>query len=370
MTRKLALGAFYFVISIAAARAETIQDEALLAKLKVLMAEKSVKSKLNAIVCEYDKKACSHTAQAKAESPPKKGGSAPIIPLADYSVHTTLLLRDAYSTVAFISGDNNDPSQKGASFTLTNSLQDKKTTFVGNGALMVATYGNVNPNDLAIPIGHFALVPGVEWANKVINGKQTGTVSPKAGAEVEIQSGLFDHYLRSSAVYTTDVNTQASIYGVETGWQPASTAYWLNVKKRIYTDSSIWFGFYPSLNANYYHAGSIGDFVDLTPGRDYLWLGPEATATISFDEGTALSPLSFYTKLFYLYNVIQPRNVTVNYLESGLLYKITNLAPSVLANSGAISIDVHYSTGRKPETLERVADWYVGLNVKLGDVSK
>jgi len=354
------------------AAAQSANDEDLLAKLRTLLKDKSAKQKIEKIVCEYDG-AClrrlsssAMRAQAKAAMPKKPPAS--FDDDADYKIYTTVLLRDVYSPVAFITADS-DVSQKGATFSVTDNLQDRKTTVIGKGALMLAAYGNVDTNKSAFPIGYFAVTPGVEWNRKVINGVDTGTMSGKFGGEVEIVSGLFNHYVRTGAVYTTDVKTEANLFGFETGWQPANTQLWWNVRKRLWLDSPVWFGFYPALNANYYRSKAIGELASLKPDHSYFWVGPSAAASISFDKGTPFENLSFDAKYFYFYDAYDPAESTVNYLEVGMQYSLVKFPGSPVANSGKIALDIHYTSGRAPQTLERVAEWYAGLNLKLGDIA-
>jgi hypothetical protein len=291
------------------------------------------------------------------------------LPPVDYKIYHTLLLRDAYSPVAFITGDE-DLSQKGATFSVTSDQLNRQTTFVGKGALMWAIYGNLDNTPPRLPISHFAFVPGVEWDRKVVNGKDSGSTAARAGLELETEGPLFPtNYWRATAVYTTDAKTKANVYGVESAWQPLSVNWWLNVNKRV-LGSPVFFGFYPSLNADYFRSEDVGDFANLVANRDYFWVGPKLSAAITFDEKFLLKPLKLYANYQYLYDTMHPKQSTVDYLETGVLIDVASLPETAFSNAGAIKIDVHYTNGVTPRTLERVREWYAGLNLKLGSIGK
>jgi hypothetical protein len=351
-------------------------DDELLRRLTTLVKNKKVHtSELREMVCRLEGAACPpKDANAKLASTTKVNSGARAViapPDADYSIYHTLLLRDSYSPVAFITAES-ELSQKGATFSFTDNIRDRQTTFVGKGALMLASYGNLDANVSSLPITHFAWVPGVEWDRKIINGKDTGSMTARAGLELETVGDrpFPTQYWRATAIYTTDVNTKAQIYGVEGSWQPESTPLWLNVTRRLFLDSPAWLGFYPSLNVDYYSTQKVGEFKNLQ-ARDYLWLGPKFSATLSFDQDYFLNPFTFYLNYQYGYDALSSSsNSSSSYLQTGALIKIASLPAMALSNGGEISIDTRYTTGSKPRTLEKINEWYAGLNLKIGSIAR
>lgn len=312
----------------------------------------------------------------RRKAPPATPASATVT-RPDSDIHTALLLRDAYSTIAFITGGS-EVSQNGASFSVTNDQTASSTTLAGNGALIYAIYGDTSRNipgdaNVAMPrVTHFSVVPGLEWDFKSKNGQNSGSVSGRFGTELELVQGgpITLQYITANAIYTTDVATNnAQVYGTEISWQPKAANYWIGTSRRVNQGLDMWFAFHPTLDVDYYHVGQTGSFANLTPNIDYLWVGPKAQADLYFLSGP-LQPIHLYAKYFYLYDALNGAKSTVSYLQTGVKYKIASWgADQAPATRASLTVDLRYTNGTTPRTLDRVDELYAGLTLKLGDIS-
>jgi len=309
-------------------------------------------------------------------APPTPAGPPP-----NHDIRHAILLRDVYSVVAFISHDDEDAagiSKKGASFTATNDRIADTTTLSGKGAFIYALYGDTNLNvpgtvDARIPrMTHFSFVPGLEWDIKSKNGRNTGSVSGRAGLEFETQQGppFTTQYWRANAIYTTDLaSNDAQVYGVEASWMPVSAAYAIGVSRRITRDLDMWVKFVPTLNSDYYHVGDPGTFTDLT-NHDYWWVGPKLQADLFFGSGP-LEGFNLYAKYFYLKDLLNGGDTSVDYLQTGLQIEVGNWdIEADPTRKLALGVELRYTKGKTPRTLERTDEVFAGLTVKLGDLPR
>jgi len=315
---------------------------------------------------------------AIANARPRQAPSAP--PLTPTSnIQSALLLRDAYSPVAFVSEDWS-LSAKGASFTYMDDRRRDTYTIVGKGALFYAVYGDLNINAPNFATGnptritHFAFVPGVEW--NVTDKRNTvtkGSVAARAGLELTVRDGpiVESEFWRFHAIHTTDVATNtAKLFSFETSWQPTDARLFLGESFQLSRPLGLWMALIPSLNADYLYAGETSGFTNLAQKQDYLWVGPKVALEAFFVSGP-LQNVGFSAKYFYLPDVINGSRTTVEYFQASTLITIANYAsPLDPQQTAKISLEFTYTEGKTPRTLELESSFYAGLSIKLGDIAK
>jgi hypothetical protein len=189
--------------------------------------------------------------------------------------------------------------------------------------------------------------------------------------ELEFQGpgAISTQYFRADAIYTTDVATNsAQVYGVEMSWMPMASDYWIGVSRHV--TNNLYFSFVPTLNSDYFHVGQTGTFDNLMPHHDYWWVGPKLQANLFFGAGP-WADSGIYAKYFYLHDLLNGRSTSVSYLQAGVLFALGNWKVEEDATRRAkLSLELRYTTGKTPRTLERTEELYAGLNIKLGDLPK
>ncbi|MHB8269661.1 hypothetical protein [Bradyrhizobium sp.] len=290
-----------------------------------------------------------------------------------YKPVSVLLVRDAYSVPTFIS-EKNDISDNGASLSYTRNGIANTQTIAGKGAVFYAVSQWIPPagNDPnVVGLGHYSLVSGVEWDLKTKNNlhQTTGPVSALFGSEFLIASPVIPlSFLKSNIVYTTDASDgRAQIYGAEFAWQPVAPQFRIGTTTRLSRDLDLWLGFYPTLNADYFHVGNSGDFTNLVTGRDYLWIGPKVQADLSFHSGI-LERYSFFLKYFYLYDALNGGGQNVNYGQVGAKAKLIEWTDPNGDPLGNLSLLLRYTNGTAVRTLQQNNELYAGVTLKFGNV--
>lgn len=280
-----------------------------------------------------------------------------------YRPAPVFLVRDAYPANAFLDGGSK-VSDAGALFSYTSNNATSTTTWAAKGAV---TTGFVWDREAKLDdirngyVSRVAFLTGVEFDRTFQNRTDTGSTSAKAGFEIERFGGtgseLLRQYVKADMVYTTDFDGKASVYGFQSYWQPMMRNG--PVGKTTQIADKIWFGFRPTLAADYFHVSDNGTFKALKAGEDYLWLGTKIAASLSFDHDY-LKSLSFVGKYFYLAETLKnPLHRDINYVQVSALY---DLVKDMLA------LEARYTYGNTPRTLSRQNEFYAGLTVKLGDL--
>lgn len=295
------------------------------------------------------------------------------------NIRTAVLLRDAYSVVAFVS-EKWDLSAKGASFSYTTDRVKDSYTFVGKGSLFYAVYGDLNINAPNYATGnptritHFAFIPGIEWnVTDKRNSATKGSVSARTGLELTVRDGpiVESEFLRFHAIYTTDVATDsAKLYSFEAAWLPTDARLFLGESFQVSRPLGLWMSLNPSLNADYLYAGETAGFTNLIRNQDYLWLGPKIAAEAFFVSGP-LTNVGFSAKYFYLQDVLNGARTTAEWFQaSAVITLVDTVSPLDPRQVAKIGLEFTYTEGKTPRTLEQESSFYAGLSVKLGDIAK
>ncbi len=268
---------------------------------------------------------------------------------------TGVLVRDAYQTGAFL--DNSyEVGEGGARFTVTNDFRTDKATFAASGSVMYGAFGEVRRQTDPMYLGFLG---GVAFDTRWNRNDDEGWISALAGFEAA-RGGTNNtfHYFRTDLAYTTDLNAEASLFGVETRWVPFVPQLRLGSPSYFGAEDQIGILFRPALTVDYSHVARTGDFSDLNAGTDYLWGGVKAQLDVFFTT-EKLEPLSFTAKYFYLHDILGSGRDSISFLEAKLKYQLT---PSSF-------IEAVYTYGNEPRTLFERNDFLLGLTVQLGELS-
>jgi hypothetical protein len=279
---------------------------------------------------------------------------------------TTVLVRDSFTPIAYITVPTTkaeDLPVDGALFSYTYNNVSRTDTFLAKGAVMVARHAETDyqlyDGYLAPRISYVNFAPGVEFDTTLRNGKNFGSFSGIAGLELETthyDNPFMLQYWRANAVYTTDRDASAQIFGFEGTWQPWAPTLLIGTSIPIYQPLGMWFGFYPTLNADFYEVAKAGIFTDLDR-KQYMWMGPKVAANLFFDSGP-LQPFSATVKYFYLYEALGGGTANVSYFQGSLKYRFTK----------ELSVEGRYTNGTTPRTLEKRDEFYVGFTLLVGEL--
>jgi hypothetical protein len=306
---------------------------------------------------------------ARATVTAAKSVASPAIPPPSEKINqwqTTLLVRESFVPIAYITEPTtnaDDLPVDGALFSYTRNFADRTDTFQVKGAVMVARHAETDiplyDGYLAPRITYVNFAPGVEVDTTIKNGRNSGSVSAIAGLELETTHydiPFMLQYWRGNAVYTTDRDGDAQIFGFEGMWQPWAPALFIGTSIPIYQPLGMWFGFYPTLNADFYEVNKAGNFTELDR-KQYMWLGPKVAANVFFDGGP-LERFSAAVKYFYLYDALSGGAATVSYFQGSVKYKLTK----------ELSLEGRYTKGTTPRTLEKRDEFYTGLTLLVGQL--
>jgi hypothetical protein len=192
---------------------------------------------------------------------------------------------------------------------------------------------------------------------------EKSALKPGLDAQIEIANGpIFDlQYLTATPYYQTDFRGEAQAYGFSASWQPYQLTWRLGGR---YAPFSRPFDFFyqVKLEADGLRVNTPG-LTDLTADTDYLWLGGTATLRASLFNGLfGWDRLVWVTSCTYFDDANssqtsnQNSNATVHLFTTNLSYNLTE--------DGLTSISVEYQNGTDRDTLEKLNQYLVTLNVK------
>ena len=184
---------------------------------------------------------------------------------------------------------------------------------------------------------------------------EKSVLKPGLDAQIEIANGpIFDlQYLTATPYYQTDFRGEAQAYGFSASWQPYQLDWRLGGR---YTPFSRPFDFFYQLKleADGLRVNNPG-LTDLTADTDYFWLG-----------GTAMLRASLFNGLLGWDRLLWVTSYTyfddTNSKQSVRMFT-TNLGYN-FSKEGKTSISVEYQNGTERDTLEKLNQYLVTLNVK------
>ena len=295
-----------------------------------------------------------------AEPPPPK-----VAKREPYRPAPVLLVRDAHPANAFLDGGSK-VSDAGALFSYTSDNATSTSTWAAKGSVVTGFVWDREAKLDEIKNGYvsrIAFLTGIEFDRtfQTKTASDSGSTSAKAGFEIErfggVDSELLRQYFKADMVYTTDFDGKASVYGFQSYWQPMLRNG--PIGKTTQIADKVWFGFRPTLAADYFHVSDNGTFKALAAGEDYLWLGTKIAASLSFDY-EYLKSLTLAAKYFYMAETLRaPLHRDINYVQVSALYDLVK---------DMLSLEARYTYGNTPRTLARQNEFYAGLTVKLGDL--
>lgn len=293
-------------------------------------------------------------------------------PISDASVpdayerwRTGVLLRDAYASGVFLDGGNK-VADAGATFSFADDGVKDLRSWSAIGSLMYGAVGEVGlqySGDANAPrITRLGFLGGVEFDTSWVNSERGGSISGKAGFEVEtLQGGAFPYqYWKLDSVYTTDWDRDASLIGIEAKWMPIGDTLPIGKSISLNDGEGAWLLFRPSLNVDYSYVSDNGSFGALVPGESYLWGGVKLDLALFFDEGF-FDPFSANLKYFLMYDFANGGDDSVNYLELSAKYALNEDETTFLKAS--------YRHGETPRTLTNRDEFFIGLTAVLGDLA-
>jgi hypothetical protein len=220
------------------------------------------------------------------------------------------------------------------------------------------------------PIGR-PYVSGYAFAASVLGdgtltADRTGeksALTPGLDAQIEIANWpLFPlQYLTATPYYQTDFRGEAQAYGFSASWQPYNLRWRLG--GGVGRVSRLFDFFYQvKLEANGLRVNNPG-LTNLTADTDYLWLGGTASLRASLFNGLlGWDRLTWVTTFSYFDDTNASTRAAENSQRNVHLFT-TNLAYN-FTEEGKTSISIEYQNGTKRDTLEKLDQYLVTLNVK------
>jgi hypothetical protein len=185
---------------------------------------------------------------------------------------------------------------------------------------------------------------------------EKSALKPGLDAQIEIANGpIFDlQALTATPYYQTDFRGEAQAYGFSASWQPYQLDWRLGGS---YTQFSSLFDFFYQLKAEAdgLRVNNPG-LTNLTADTDYLWIGGTATLRVYLLPGLLGDRLLSVTSYAYYDDVSsnQDSNQTIHMFTTNLGYNFTDNT----------SISFEYQNGTDRDTLEKLDQYLVTLNVK------
>ena len=192
---------------------------------------------------------------------------------------------------------------------------------------------------------------------------EKSALKPGLDAQIEIANWpLFPlQALTATPYYQTDFRGEAQAYGFSASWQPYNLDWRLGGN---YSRFSRPFDFFyqVKLEADGLRVNNPG-LTSLAADTDYVWLGGTATLRASLFNGLlGWDRLTWITSYTYFDDTNAGRNSSNNASENIHLFT-TNLAYN-FTETGKTSISVEYQNGTNRDTLEKLNQYLVTLNVK------
>jgi hypothetical protein len=204
-------------------------------------------------------------------------------------------------------------------------------------------------------VSGYSFAVSVEANGKLTNDRATekSALKPGIDAQLEIDEGpLFDQLFTVSPYYQTDFRGIAQAYGFSASWEPFNYTWRLGGSYR-------WFS--PLIDFFYQlKAEAVGlrvndaGLTDLTSDTDYFWLGGTARLNVF------ILPELLHDRLTWIGTYKgyfdERANRSIRLYTAELAYNITE--------DGLTSISVEYQNGTERDTLEKLNQYLVTLNVK------
>lgn len=192
---------------------------------------------------------------------------------------------------------------------------------------------------------------------------EKSALKPGLDAQIEIANWpLFPlQALTATPYYQTDFRGEAQAYGFSASWQPYNLDWRLGGNYFRFS-RPIDFFYQIKLEADGLRVNNPG-LTDLAADTDYLWIGGTATFRASLFNGLlGWDRLTWVTSYTYFDDTNSSRSSSQNSNRTIHLFT-TNLAYN-FTESGKTSISVEYQNGTNRDTLEKLNQYLVTLNVK------
>jgi hypothetical protein len=180
------------------------------------------------------------------------------------------------------------------------------------------------------------------WARRPNRNRQLAAL-PSAGSQ--------------TPYYQTDFRGEAQAYSFSASWQPYNLDWRLGGNYFRFSRPFEFF-YQVKLEADGLRVNNPG-LTSLTADTDYLWIGGTATLRASLFNWDRLTWVTSYT---YFDDTNSSRNSSKNSSQNIHLFT-TNLAYN-FTETGKTSISLEYQNGTNRDTLERLNQYLVTLNVK------
>jgi hypothetical protein len=192
---------------------------------------------------------------------------------------------------------------------------------------------------------------------------EKSALKPGLDAQIEIANWpLFPlQALTATPYYQTDLRGEAQAYGFSASWQPYNLDWRLGGNYFRFSRPFDFF-YQVKLEADGLRVNNPG-LTSLTADTDYLWIGGTATLRASLFNGLlGWDRLTWVTSYTYFDDTNSSRDSSKNSSQNIHLFT-TNLAYN-FTESGKTSISVEYQNGTNRDTLEKLNQYLVTLNVK------
>jgi hypothetical protein len=192
---------------------------------------------------------------------------------------------------------------------------------------------------------------------------EKSALKPGLDAQIEIANWpLFPlQALTATPYYQTDFRGEAQAYGFSASWQPYNLDWRLGGNYFRFSRPFDFF-YQVKLEADGLRVNNPG-LTSLAADTDYFWIGGTATLRASLFNGLlGWDRLTWVTSYTYFDDTNSSRNSSKNSSQNIHLFT-TNLAYN-FTETGKTSISVEYQNGTNRDTLEKLNQYLVTLNVK------
>ena len=192
---------------------------------------------------------------------------------------------------------------------------------------------------------------------------EKSALKPGLDAQIEIANWpLFPlQALTATPYYQTDFRGEAQAYGFSASWQPYNLDWRLGGNYFRFSRPFDFF-YQVKLEADGLRVNNPG-LTSLTADTDYLWIGGTATLRASLFNGLlGWDRLTWVTSYTHFDDTNSSRNSSKDSSQNIHLFT-TNLAYN-FTETGKTSISLEYQNGTNRDTLEKLNQYLVTLNVK------
>lgn len=267
-------------------------------------------------------------------------------------------LRDSYQEVTFDTEERGFTNSKPATASFSRNILSNQNLWQLKGSLMrpirLSASANAS-NKTSFNLSTIGIIPSITF-NRVVspNPKQeVNSLQSRLGLNLEFTGGFFQlQSIKLFATYATDFSLRSKVMATEFEWEPTPTNIAIGVYKPI-LPNILSFRWKFISHFEYGYVINAGDKTNIKTGDSFLRLGPNVEINLIPD---SLNRFELTVKWNYLYGAVgTPQNCR--------LWNVT--ATYQIDEVGHYSVQVDYSNGQIPLTVEYVENVMVGIGIKF-----